>query len=52
MLKFSSDNKNAVNAHPSPNHHDSVEKVLFRLKDLQEIQDESRNELCPVFLDE
>lgn len=52
MQRFSIDNKNFFNNPPSSHHQDSVEKVLFRLKDLQEIQDESRNELCPVFLDE
>jgi hypothetical protein len=51
MQRFSIDNKFFLN-NPNPTHHqNSVEKVLFRLKDLQEIQDESRNELCPVFLD-
>lgn len=29
---------------------EDFQKIFHRLKDLHEIQDESRNELCPVFL--
>lgn len=44
---------------PAPSRHEfdsaeqeGLEKIFFRLKELHEVQDESRNELCPAFLDE
>jgi hypothetical protein len=31
---------------------EDFQKLFHRLRELNEVQDESRNELCPVFLDE
>lgn len=36
----------------SPRGQEDCQKIFHQLRDLQEVQDESRNELCPVFLDE
>jgi hypothetical protein len=35
----------------NPREQEGLEKIFFRLKELHEVQDESRNELCPAFLD-
>lgn len=35
-----------------PRGQEDFQKLFHRLRDLHEVQDESRNELCPVFLEE
>ena len=43
MEKFASSPRSSLLSQPSPRQQESLEKVFFRLKDLNEIQDESRN---------
>jgi hypothetical protein len=53
MQNFNSDYQSSGSpGHALPRTQEDFQKIFHRLRDLQEVQDESRNELCPVFLDE